>query len=141
VTVIVVVPGIWRVTVMLVGDADSVKFATGALTVTLSAEDVEAEKFVSPPYCAVIECTPTASVDVEYVAIPPAIVPIPIDVAPSSNVTVPVIVPAVAELTVAVNVTLVPFVDGFNEDDTAVVVAAFVEAFTTCVTAIEVHVA
>src|SRR5271154_757901 len=73
------------------------------------------------------------------VAFPPApTVPIPREVIPSKNVTVPLIVPAVAEETVAVNVTLVPTVDGFSDDVTNEVVAAFVPAFTVSVSASEV---
>jgi hypothetical protein len=83
----------------------------------------------------VIECDPAVSVVVINVADPAAKVPIPNGVAPSRNVTVPVIVPAVVELTVAVNVTLAPTVDGFADEETLVVVVAFVAAFTTCETA------
>jgi hypothetical protein len=53
----------------------------------------------------VIECEPTAKVDVVKVAVPPLSVPVPIDTPPSRNVTVPV---AVLGVTVAVNVTAVP---------------------------------
>jgi hypothetical protein len=89
----------------------------------------------------VIECEPAASDEVANVAMPPASVPIPSEVAPSKNVTAPVIVPAVAEVTAAVNVTLVPVVDGLSDDVTAVVVAAFVPAFTVCVSTGEMLVA
>jgi hypothetical protein len=50
----------------------------------------------------VIECDPTASVEVAYVALPPLSVPVPSVVVPSLNVTVPV---AVEGVTVAVKVT------------------------------------
>jgi hypothetical protein len=82
--------------------------------------------FVSPPYAAVIECDPTASADVLYVAVPLLIVPVPSVVLPSMNVTVPV---AVVGITVAVNVTEEPYVDGFDEE----VIAMVVVAFTVCV--------
>ena len=110
----------------------------------------------SPPYTAVIECFPTASVDVVNVALPLLSVRVANTVAPSLNVTVPVIggvvvmvdktqlensevfpfgsvavavillpaVPVVADFTVAVKVTAVPCVEGFNEEVTAVILAA-----------------
>jgi hypothetical protein len=53
----------------------------------------------------VIEWNPTASVDIEKVAIPPLNVPVPRVVAPSRNITVPV---AAAGATVAVRVTDCP---------------------------------
>jgi hypothetical protein len=90
----------------------------------------------------VIEWVATDSDVVENVAFPAApTAPVPSVVAPSRNVTVPVIVPAVAEVTVAVNVTLVPLVDGFNDDASAVEVVAFPAPFTTCVKTGEVLVA
>jgi hypothetical protein len=49
-------------------------------------------------------------------------------------------VPAVAEVTAAVNVTLVPTVDGFNDDVTVVVVVDLLPAFTTCETTGDVDV-
>ena len=57
-------------------------------------------------------------------------VPVPIDVAPSSKVTVPV-APAV---TVAVSVTTAPKVDGLGKDARVTVAAAL---FTTWETAVE----
>jgi hypothetical protein len=44
---------------------------TGAAlpTICISTGDVDPRKFVSPPYCAVIECVACASVDVANVAI------------------------------------------------------------------------
>src|SRR5580698_4081719 len=94
-------------------------------TTCVNAGEVLAAKLVSPPYCAVIEWLPAVSADVINVATPPApTAPVPIDVAPSRNVTVPVIVPAVDDVTVAVNVTLAPLVEGFDDDVTAVDVVA-----------------
>src|SRR4051794_18290613 len=80
----------------------------GAAIVCDTAPDVLATKFASPPYVAVIECTPTASVLVENVARfgdAPLSALVPIVVVPSLNVTVPVAAPL---FTVAVNVTVVP---------------------------------
>lgn len=56
-----------------------------------------------------------------YVAVPPLTVPVPNVVLPSLNVTVPV---ALEGVTVAVNVTDEPYADGFDDDDTVVVVFA-----------------
>jgi hypothetical protein len=94
-------------------------------TTCVNAGEVLAAKLASPPYRAVMECEPAASVEVRSVASPPApTVPVPMDVAPSKNVAVPVMAPAVADVTVAVNVTLAPVEDGFSEDVTAVAVDA-----------------
>lgn len=84
----------------------------GAETVTDSAGDeVDAAKFVSPEYDAVIECAPTASVEVLNVAISELTVPLPICVAPSLKVIVPVGLPDPDfGATVAVNVTGCPVV-------------------------------
>jgi hypothetical protein len=84
----------------------------GAETVTDSAGDeVDAAKLVSPEYDAVIECAPTASVEVLNVAVPELSVPVPICVAPSLKVTVPVGLPDPDfGATVAVNVTVCPVV-------------------------------
>ena len=65
---------------------------------------------------------PTASDDVEKVALPPDSVLLPMLMPPSRNVTVPVAVPAAGEtaLTVAVKVTDWPNTDGFTEELTVV---------------------
>jgi len=84
-------------------------------------------KFESPPYTAVIECVPFTSVEIANVAFRLLLsVPLPSVVLPSLNVTVPVGVPAPGALavTVAVNVTMSPVMDGFNEDTIVVVVLA-----------------
>jgi hypothetical protein len=91
-----------------------------------SAADVLVVKLELPPYTAVIECVPSASVETANVAFPLVSVPVPRVVLPSLNVTVPVgvPVPGAVAVKVAVNVTLSPLVDGFNEDATFVEVAA-----------------
>ena len=97
----------------LVGLAPKVNEAGMAFTVMVTAAEVEAAKFVSPPYCAVMLWLPVASELVAYVATPePLRVPEPSLVAPSRKVTVPVGVPLLPEApaTVAVKVTLVPVV-------------------------------
>ena len=61
--------------------------------------------------------------------------PVPSVVVPSLNVTVPPGAPLKAGVMVAVNVTAWPFVDGFSEEASFVVVFAF---FTVCVNFAEV---
>ena len=88
-------------------------------------------KFVSPPYCAVIECVPAVSAEVANVAVPLLLRKLePSAVVPSKKVTVPVAmpVPGAIAVTVAVNVTVPPETEGF----TSAVSAASVE---TCMTA------
>ena len=82
-----------------------------------------------------IEWLPTANAEVVNVAFPRLSLPVPSTVAPSLNVTVPVGVPEVAGFTVAVKVTAWPAADGFTEETTEVVEAAW---FTTCDSAGEV---
>jgi hypothetical protein len=60
---------------------------------------------VLPPYEAVTECEPPASVEMLNVAFPALIVPVPSVVLPSLNVMVPV---AAEGVTIAVNVTELP---------------------------------
>ncbi len=97
-----------------------------AFTDCLRTDDVLLLSLPSPPYAAVIECEPTANVEVLYVAVPLLNVPVPRVVLPSLNVTVPV---AVEGVTMAVNVTEEPYADGFAEEATVVVVFAL---FTVC---------
>ena len=92
-------------------------------TTWLNAVELLVAKVASPPYTAVIECDPMASVEIVKVALPAVSVPVPIAVTPSLNVTVPVGVPVAVVLTVAVKVTDCPKFDGFSEEVTAVVVA------------------
>jgi hypothetical protein len=109
--------------------------------VTDSAAEVDVENPVGPPYPAVIECIPTASELVAYVATPdPFSVPVPSVIVPSRNVTVPVgtAVPD-AGVTVAVNVILVPLAAVVDEAVSAVLVpTGTVTAETTTVTAADV---
>jgi hypothetical protein len=88
--------------------------------------------FVSPPYAAVIKFDPTASVDVLYVAIPPLIVAVPSVVPAFLNVTVPV---AVVGESAAMNVTEIPYVDGFADEVSVTVVLTL---FTVWVSAEDV---
>src|SRR5216117_2583887 len=107
-------------------------------TVCVSLEEVLPLKFASPPYDALIECEPTASVLVTNVAWPePFRVPVPRVLEPSLKVTVPVGVPApgLLAVTVAVKVTDCPDTDGLAEELTSVVVLAF---FTVWVSVLEV---
>src|ERR1700723_1021589 len=91
VTVTTARPGCDALTVTLDGETDSVKFPAAAVMLIEAAVEVDVAKFASPPYCAVIECVPVESVDVEKVVEPePLSVPGPRFVAPSRNITVPV---------------------------------------------------
>src|SRR5947208_1019748 len=94
-------------------------------TVCVSLEEVLPLKFASPPYDALIEWEPTASVLVTNVAWPePFRAPVPRVLEPSLKVTVPVGVPApgLFAVTVAVKVTDCPDTDGLVEELTRVVV-------------------
>jgi hypothetical protein len=67
----------------------------------------------------VIECEPTASVEILKVVLPLLRVPVPSVVDPSLNVTIPV---AAVGDNVAVNVTEVPYPEGFTDEVSVVVV-------------------
>jgi hypothetical protein len=117
--------------------ATLIEKSSGAFVVSVSAADVLAAKFESPPYAAVIECDPAASEEVANVATPEAFsVPVLSAVEPSLNVTVPVGVPVLPAAfdTVAVKVTCCPAVTVFAEDVSAVEVACR----TLSLTAVEV---
>ena len=80
----------------------------------------------------------TASVLIVNVAasvVPPLRLPVPMELPPSSNVTMPVGVPAPrpAAATVAVNVTLCPNTDGLLDELLVVLVPAWL---TVCVTVV-----
>jgi hypothetical protein len=132
VTVTTARPGCDALTVTLDGETDSVKFPAAAVMLIEAAVEVDVAKFASPPYCAVIECVPVESVDVEKVVEPePLSVPGPRFVAPSRNITVPVgtFVPF-AGVTLAMNVTFVPDV-AVAGPVSVVVVEMSAPAFTT----------
>ncbi len=77
--------------------------------VSVSAGDVDAEKFVSPPYCAVMVCVPRLSELVDQDAEPASTEAVPKAVPPSRKVTVPVGVPMLdCGATFVVNATVVP---------------------------------
>ena len=95
-----------------------------SLTFCDNTADVLVLKSVLASYTAVMLSVPTASVEVAYVAFPLLRVPVPSVVLPFLNVTVPVGVPVVEDFTVAVNVTVSPKSDGFNDDTTVVEVPA-----------------
>jgi hypothetical protein len=97
----------------------------GAETTTVTTVEVDAAKFASPEYAAVMLCDPTVSDDVLKVAVPPLNVAVPSEFAPSLNVTVPVGVPLPdCGATVAVNVTLCLLVNCAFDALSEVVVAA-----------------
>lgn len=76
----------------------------GYCTTWANARDVLLPEEVSPRYCAVTGCVPTAMVDLVRVATPPLNKTVPSLVVPSMNLTEPVGVAPVDE-TVAVKVT------------------------------------
>src|SRR6266581_4444798 len=126
-------PGLLAVTAVKVTDCPNTDGLADELadvvvpyfTVCVSLEEVLPLKFASPPYDALIEWEPTASVLVTNVAWPEAFrVPVPRVLGPSLKVTVPVGVPAplVLAFTVAVKVTGCPDTDGLIEETTPVVV-------------------
>src|SRR5690606_12023669 len=106
-----------------------------AFTIWLTTGDVLGASSASPPYAAVIGCTPTPSADVVSVAVLPASATVPSGVTPSRNCTLPV---GLSTLTVAVKVTDWPSSEGFADDEREVVVAPTGAALTTCVTTGEV---
>jgi len=68
--------------------------AVAVITCSLSAADVLALKFASPPYAAVIEWLPKVSIEVLKGAEPEVSAPGPSGVVPSLKVRLPVGVPA-----------------------------------------------
>jgi hypothetical protein len=93
--------------------------SAGTLTVWISTAEVLAALLGSPPYCAVSEWLPTASEEIVKLAIPAASVPVAICVPPSNNLTDPV---GERPVTFTANFTGCPKLDGFCDDDSAVVV-------------------
>ena len=88
---------------------------------------------VSPPYVAVIEWLPTASVEVVKMAEPPGNVALPIWVLPSKYATVPV---GEFPVTVAVNVTDWLKLPGFGEEARLVVVVVAAAVIVNLVEAV-----
>jgi hypothetical protein len=80
----------------------------------------------------VIVWLPAASVAVDIEAVPELKLAVPNVIAESRKVTVPVAVPVNCGVIVAVNVTVWPKIDGFNELAT---VLALVALFNVCVMA------
>jgi hypothetical protein len=90
----------------------------------------------------VIECVPTASVDVVKLAkLPPFSAPVPSVVVPSRKVTVPVGVPEVLDVIVAVNVTDAPLETEAAELTNAAVVAVGAAGVMVSMSAVEVQLA
>ena len=79
-------------------------------------------KFESPLYVAVTISDPTGRVEYVQVAIPPlSVTPLHMAVLPLVKVTVPVGVPELCEVTEALNVTVCPKAEGFDEEAIVVV--------------------
>jgi ribosomal protein L11 len=127
-------------------DVDGFADDVGALVVVVAlftvCESAVADVLVAndalPLYVAVIECVPTDKLETASEAEPLLSVAVPIEVAPSKNVTVPVGVPPVL-VTVVESVTDCPDVDGFADDVGVLVVV--VALFTVCDNAADVLVA
>jgi hypothetical protein len=138
VTVTTVIPGCAAVTVTFDGATERVKFPAAVILIG-TALDVDAAKFASPPYFAVIEWVPAAKVVVAKFAEPePLSVPVPMLVAASKKVTVPVgtFVP-LAGVTLAINDKLAPTVPVAGPVS-VVVVEVSAPALTTCDIAVDV---
>jgi hypothetical protein len=92
---------------MTEGFADelNVVLLDATLTVCDRVDEVLVVYIMLPVYVAVMEWPPMSNAEVVKDAFPLLIVPEPIVLAPSLNMTFPLIVPEVGEVTVAVNVT------------------------------------
>lgn len=115
------------------GFADTVEATKDGLIFCVIPDDVLPVKLGLSVYTDVIVWPPTESEDVVNVAWPaPSRAPVPIVLAPSLKATVPVGIPAPGDttVTVAVNVTGRPNVYWLAEDDSDVVVEAWL---TVCV--------
>jgi len=99
--------------------ARNLMLSVGTLTVWISAAEVLAALLGSPLYCAVSEWLPTASEEIVKLAMPAASVPVPICTPPSNKLTDPV---GESPVTFTANFTGCPKLDGFCDDDSAVVV-------------------
>jgi hypothetical protein len=102
-------------------------------TCEMAGVEVLPLKLALPPYVAVNECVAVASDDACSVATPALLrLPVPMDVAPSRNVTVPVgSVTPDAGVTVAVSVIGCPKTAGFANETSTVVVPVNAAEFTT----------
>jgi hypothetical protein len=100
--------------------------AGARFTVWLRGGDVLHRKLVSPLYTAVMECWPTARVEMVHKAPPEDnVTPVQIAVVPSLKETVPVGVIGPCGVTFAVKVTDCPNAEGLADEVTAVVVVAW----------------
>ena len=113
--------------VVVAGAPVMVKCVAGpGSTTCTSGAALLARKSKSPPYAAVIVWLPSASALDVKVATPFTRAGVPSTAAPSLKVTLPVgDAPAKAGVTVAVSVTLEFTIEGFCDEPSAVVVAAF----------------
>jgi hypothetical protein len=111
------------------GETESVVVLFALLMVCDSTAEMLVVSLLSPANTAVMKCEPSESEDVLNVAMPePFSIPAPSVVDPSLKVTaspLPEVMGVPPLLTVAVKVTGWPKADGFTEDVTAVVVAAW----------------
>src|SRR5262249_53449687 len=101
--------------------AGNLMVSGGTLTGWSSASEVLAAVLGSALECAVSEWLPTASEEIVTLAMPAASVPVPICTPPSNKLTDPV---GESPVTFTANFTGCPKLDGFCDDDSAVVVPA-----------------
>jgi hypothetical protein len=95
------------------------------LIVSVTALEVLAVKFASPLYFAVMECEPTASVEIVNCALLLKSVAEPKELVPSRKVIVPVALPLYAGATLAVKVSDWPKAPGLALEETVAVVEAW----------------
>src|SRR4051794_10078800 len=97
----------------------SLRLSAGTFTICVKIADVLAALLALPSYLAEIEWLPRVSETVAKVAVPDASVPVPICLPPSRKLTEPV---GEAPVTRAVNVTDCRRLEGFCDDESAIVV-------------------
>ena len=95
------------------------------MIVSINALEVLAVKFASPLYFAVMECEPTARVEIVNCALLLESVAEPKELAPSRKVIVPVALPPYAGTRLAVKVTGWPKAAGLALEETVAVVEAW----------------
>jgi hypothetical protein len=122
-----------------VAELTNTAVVVASVIVSVIAAEVLPAKFPLPAYLQVIECVPTASVEVVKVATPLLLsVPLPSVAVPSRKVTLPVGVPELLDVMVAVNVSGLPLDAEAVEATMVVVVAAAATEVMVSVIATEV---
>lgn len=104
-------------------EVSAVDVARG-LMVSATAEELLGAKFVSPEYCAKIECEPVVSEEIVNAACPALAAPVPSDAPLSKKLTLPDGVPVAVLLTVAVSVIGCPKIEELCGEASVTVVFA-----------------